>query len=161
MNTLPLIPESDRRYAGLKETASGNVIAFPVAQPVSVTPQARPLPQPVDYGLTYYDVHLTGLGWMGTENPRDNLKYKPQGKWLSFLNGWPLLWAIGVPLYVLAFFTLFFGNYIKGGWSWSNPNVYVLFFGGMIMPGFLPGIFVVIILAMALERPDRRPGQCL
>jgi hypothetical protein len=47
------------------------------------------VPQPVDYGLTYYDLHLRVLGPMGgdLEKPHDGLRYKPQGKWLNFLGG--------------------------------------------------------------------------
>jgi restriction system protein len=62
--------------------------------------EAAKHPQPIDYGLTYYDLHLRVLGPLGLEKPRDALRYKEQGKWLNFLGSWKFPLAIAFVLYI-------------------------------------------------------------
>jgi hypothetical protein len=112
------------------------------------------VPQPVDYGLTYYDVHLRVLGPMGgdLEKPQDGLRYKPQGKWLNFLGAWKFLLAVSFLLYISGF-ALFVAFYpkIPGGWSWSNQRAIAAFFLGMAVPGFFPGFAVVMPIHLAVS----------
>jgi Restriction endonuclease/GYF domain 2 len=113
------------------------------------------VPQPLDYGLTYYDLHLCVLGrGIGTdlEKPQDALKYKEQGKWLNFLGGWTFFLAIWFLVYVCGFVVTAASNpNIPGGWTWSNPRAVAAFFLGMAVPGFFPGFMVAVPIYLAVS----------
>jgi hypothetical protein len=112
-------------------------------------------PQPVDYGLTYHDLHLQVLGPMGgdLEKPRDGLTYKPQGKWLNFLGGWKFLLIVWFLLYVSGFaiFVAQYPNLPGGGWTLDNPRAFAVFFLGMAVPGFMPGFGAAIPIFLAVS----------
>jgi restriction system protein len=56
-------------------------------------------PQPVDYGLTYDDVH-SGLAIYGFN---DGLQYKKGRRWFGILGGWKFFLAIWLVTYAIAF----------------------------------------------------------
>ncbi len=100
-------------------------------------------PQPVDYGLTYEET-FNGL-WLREEGRlRDEtpdiglagLRYKG-GEWVSFWggSGWALL--IFLPVYLVGFAIFAVLNSIPGGWALGNSRAILVFFLGMIFPGFI------------------------
>jgi len=58
-------------------------------------------PEPVDYGLTYDDVHLS----VGIERHQvdDGLQYKKGRRWFSILGGWKFFLAIWLVTYAITF----------------------------------------------------------
>jgi hypothetical protein len=126
---------------------------LPVSRVFLKTSDYAEVPQPVDFGLTYYDLHNRVLGrWADLEKPNDGLKYKEQDKWLNFLGSWPFLLSTWFLVYVCIFAGLAVSNpNIPGGWSWSNPRAIAGFFLGMAVPGFFPGFAVAIPIHLAVS----------
>jgi len=116
--------------------------------------EAASHPQPIDYGLTYYDVHLNDvLGPFYERNRKDQLRYKEQGKWLNFLRGWGLNLATWFLLYILVFPVLVavYNVHIPGGWTWRNPRAVGVFFLGIAFPGFPFGLLITIPICLILQ----------
>ena len=144
------------KYRGDKSDS----ITFTTPSPAPVTPPPLPRasvivahqpvkerPQPVDYGLTYYDLHFEILGSpFGDSKPRDALKYKTQDQWLSFLASWMFLIAVWFPLYCL-----FFAALVAAAKPINDGMLVAAFFLGMIVPGFMPGMLVLFPVCLAVQ----------
>jgi hypothetical protein len=124
------------------------------------------LPQPVDYGLTYEET-FNGLYVGGERKFRDELPdfgftkfiYK-QGDWVPFWSTRAV--AIWFALYVVGF-AIFAGfNSIPGGWTWSNPRAFLVFFLAMVFPGcFLLGIVCAAVQSIEEGHRRRHPSESL
>jgi hypothetical protein len=126
--------------------------------------ECAPLPQPVDYGLTYQET-FHGL-WVGgdkrfrDETPEGGFSkfgYK-QGDWVSSKDYWKVTFAVWLPLYLLGFaiFVLLNPNLPGGGWTLDNARAVQLFFILMAMPGFFPGFPIVTTIVIGVIESYKR-----
>jgi len=123
-------------------------------------------PQPIDYGLTYNET-FHGLWLYKARRFRDEtpegglrgLQYK-QGESVGFWSSWAL--AVWFPLYVLGFALFAALNPIPGGWTWNNSHAVIVFFLGMVFPGFfLFGLSCAIVGAIVEGHKRRHPSVAL
>jgi restriction system protein len=106
-------------------------------------------PQPVDYGLTYDDVH-PGLAAYGFN---DGLKYKKGRRWFGILRGWKFSLAIWLVTYAIAL-ALVSSNIgaVRDFFNVSRPyRSPALTLGGAIIVGFLVTLYVFVVLIWIQE----------
>jgi HJR/Mrr/RecB family endonuclease len=101
-------------------------------------------PQPVEYGLTYDDVHPGAIS-LGTN---DGLKYKKGRRWFGILGGWKFLVAIWLVTYAIAL-ALVSSNIeaVRHFFGASHPyrSEGLTLFGAIIV-GFLVALYVSVVL---------------
>jgi HJR/Mrr/RecB family endonuclease len=121
-------------------------------------------PQPVNYGLTYDDVH-PGHAIYGFND--DGLQYKKGRRWFGILGGWKFFLAIWLVSYAIAL-ALVSSNIgaVRDFFNVSRPyRSPGLTLGGAIIVGFLVTLYVFVVRIWILEavtnRKRKRPSPSL
>ncbi len=124
------------------------------------------LPQPIDYGLTYKET-FNGLYVGGERKFRDELPecgfakftYK-QGEWVPFWSARAV--AVWLALYTVGFAVYAVFNSIPGGWTWSNPRAFTVFFICLFFPG-CPLLCIICAIDQGIREGHarRNPSESL
>jgi restriction system protein len=106
-------------------------------------------PQPVDYGLTYDDVHPGSASY----GLNDGLKYKRGRRWFGTLGGWKFFLAIWLVTYAIALAAVSSNiGAVREFFNVSRPyRSRDLTLGGAIIVGFLVTLYVFVVLNWILE----------
>ncbi len=111
-------------------------------------------PQPVDYGLTYDDVHP----WVDHHRVDDGLQYKKGRRWFGIVGGWKFHLAIWLVTYAVAL-ALVSSNIgaVRDFFNVSRPYRSTgLTLGGAIIMGFLVTLYVFVVRIWILEAVTNR-----
>jgi hypothetical protein len=111
-------------------------------------------PEPVDYGLTYDDVHWWGAAGLGGSARVDHgLQYKRGRRWFGILSGWKFFLAIWIVSYSIAFAAVSSNiNAVRQFFNVSRPYASSgMTVGGALILGFLVTLYTFVIMNWLVE----------